>query len=175
MTPNGHALELIDFWASSQPLPPHLIERAKHCLLDALGCALFGAGQPWGRIMADEIFAEKCEGPCSVLGFACTAPAAQAALCNGTATHGFELDDLLPASIVHPGTVIVPAVFAAAEASDASGMTLLRGIVTGYECMSRLSLALGLEPSHRGFHKTSVVGPIAAAIAGGVVMGLSFD
>ena len=54
-----------------------------------------------------------------------TAPAPQAALCNGTAIHGFELDDLLPASIVHPGTVIVPAVFAAAEASNASGMTLL--------------------------------------------------
>ena len=41
--------------------------------------------------------------------------------------------------------------------------------------MSRLSLALGLEPSHRGFHKTSVVGPVAAAIASGMVMGLSSD
>jgi 2-methylcitrate dehydratase PrpD len=125
--------------------------------------------------MADEILADRCEGPCSVLGSAHTAPAAHAALCNGTAIHGFELDDLLPASIVHPGTVIVPAVLAAAEASNASGMTLLRAIVAGYECMSRLSLALGLEPSHRGFHKTSVVGPVAAAIASGVVMGLSSD
>ena len=169
------ALQLIDFWASPRPIPPHLIARSKQCLLDALGCALFGAGQPWGRIMTDEILADGCEGPCSVLGSAHTAPAAQAALCNGTAIHGFELDDLLPASIVHPGTVIVPAVLAAAEASNASGMALLRGIVTGYECMSRLSLAIGLEPSHRGFHKTSVVGPVAAAIASGVVMGLSSD
>ena len=171
----GPALRLIDFWSVPQPIPPRLIARAKHCLLDALGCALFGAGQPWGRIMADEILADRCEGPCSVLGSAHTAPAAQAALCNGTAIHGFELDDLLPASIVHPGTVIIPAVLAAAEASNASGMTLLRAIVAGYECMSRLSLALGLEPSHRGFHKTGVVGPVAAAIASGVVMGLSSD
>jgi 2-methylcitrate dehydratase PrpD len=175
MTPNSNALQLIDFWQSSQPIPPRLIGRAKHCLLDALGCALFGAGQPWGRIMADEIFADGSEGPCSVLGSPRTAPPALAALCNGTAAHGFELDDLLPASIVHPGTVIIPAVFAAAEASNASGMALLRGIVAGYECMSRLSLALGLEPSHRGFLKTSVVGPVAAAIASGVVMSLSSD
>jgi 2-methylcitrate dehydratase PrpD len=125
--------------------------------------------------MADEIFADGSEGPCSVLGSPRTAPPALAALCNGTAAHGFELDDLLPASIVHPGTVIIPAVFAAAEASNASGMALLRGIVAGYECMSRLSLALGLEPSHRGFLKTSVVGPVAAAIASGVVMSLSSD
>ena len=147
---DGAAVRLIDYWRSSQPIPPHLIARAKFCLLDALGCALFGAGQPWGRIMADEIRADGCEGPCTVLGSAHSAPAAQAALANGTAIHGFELDDLLPASIVHPGTVIVPAVLAAAEASNASGMTLLRGVVTGYECMSRLSLAIGLEPSHRG-------------------------
>ena len=89
--------------------------------------------------------------------------------------HGFELDDLLPASIVHAGTVIVPAVLAAAEASHASGLTLLRGIVAGYECMSRLSLAIRLEPSHRGFHKTAVVGPVAAAIASGIVMDLSSE
>jgi len=172
---DGAAVRLIDFWLSSQPIPPRLIARAKYCLLDALGCALFGAGQPWGRIMADEVRADGCEGPCTVLGSTHTAPAALAALCNGTAIHGFELDDLLPASIVHPGTVIIPAVLAAAEASNASGMTLLRGVVAGYECMSRLSLALGLEPSHRGFHKTSVVGPVAAAIASGVVLGLSSD
>ena len=175
MPGDGPAVRLIDFWHSPEAIPPRLIARSKQCLLDALGCALFGAGQPWGRIMADEVLSDCGEGQCSVLGTARAAPPAQAALCNGTAIHGFELDDLLPASIVHPGTVIVPAVFAAAEASNASGMTLLRGIVAGYECMSRLSLALGLEPSHRGFHKTSVVGPVAAAIASGVVMGLSTD
>ena len=118
----GHALRLIDFWRPSQAIPPCFIARAKHCLLDALGCALFGAGQPWGRIMADEVVADGCEGPCSLLGSSFTAPPAQAALCNGTAIHSFELDDLLPASIVHPGTVIVPAVLAAAEASNASGI-----------------------------------------------------
>jgi 2-methylcitrate dehydratase PrpD len=171
----SEALRLIDYWRSPDAIPPRFIDRAKNCLLDALGCAIFGAGQPWGRMMTDEVLSDGCEGPCTVLGSARTAPAPQAALCNGTALHGFELDDLLPASIVHAGTVIVPAVLATAEASNASGLTLLRGIVTGYECTSRLSLAIGLEPSHRGFHKTAVVGPVAAAIATGIVMGLSSE
>jgi 2-methylcitrate dehydratase PrpD len=94
-------------------------------------------------------------------------------LVNGTAIHGFELDDVIPAALVHPGTVIVPAVIAAAEAANASGARVLAAIVAGYEASARISLALGLEPSQRGFHKTGVVGPVASAIAAGTVMGLS--
>jgi len=75
-------------------------------------------------------------------------------------------------TVLGPGCVIVPAVLAAAEAADATGDRLLRGIVAGYEATARLSAALGLAPSHRGFHKTAVVGPVAAAIAAGVVNGL---
>jgi len=158
---------------ASAPLPPELLEQAKWCLLDALACGLFGSAQPWGRIMTEEVNADASQGPCTVLGQNGTTAAAAAALCNGTAIHGFELDDLIASSLVHPGTVIVPAVLAAAESADASGESLLRGIIIGYEAISRLSLALGNEPSHRGFHKTSVVGPVAAAIATGVVSGLT--
>src|SRR3954469_19850190 len=167
------ALRLVRHWYDEkQQIPDRILERAKECLLDALGCGLFGYTQPWGEIMAAEAYADGSSGPCTVLGARDTVAPAQAALCNGTSIHGFELDDLLPASIIHPGTVIIPAVLAAAEASNASGMSLLHGIVAGYESMSRLRLGLGLEPSHRGFHKTSVVGPVAAAIACGVVSGL---
>ena len=168
------ALGLITHWHDPEcEIPLRMLDRAKECLLDAIGCGLFGAAQPAGEIMSAEAYADESSGPCTILGAANTVAPAQAALCNGTSIHGFELDDLLPASIVHAGTVIVPAVLAAAEASNASGARLLRGIVAGYECMSRLSLALGMEPSHRGFHKTAVVGPVAAAIACGVVSGLT--
>ena len=174
LPPTSPALRLIEYWQSpAAPIPHAMLERAKWCLLDALGCGLFGYGQAWGQIMSSEVLADASAGPCTLLGSNRTVAAPQAALCNGTAIHGFELDDLLPASIVHPGTIIVPAALAAAEASNACGMTLLRAIVAGYESMSRLSLALGLEPSHRGFHKTSVVGPVAAAISCGVISRLT--
>jgi 2-methylcitrate dehydratase PrpD len=45
-------------------------------------------------------------------------------------------------------------------------------VVAGYEVMNRIGLALGMEPAHRGFHKTTLAGPLGAAVAAGVVMKL---
>jgi 2-methylcitrate dehydratase PrpD len=173
--PASHSARLFAFAAESADaeVPAIALENARHCLLDALGCGLFGAAQPWSAILSAQLLAEKSQGASTVFGHSETLAPSAAALANGTAIHGFELDDLLPAAIIHPGTVIVPAVLAAAEAADATMETLLRGIVIGYEVTSRISLALGTEPSQRGFHKTSVVGPVAAAIAAGVVLKLN--
>ncbi|CAM4136400.1 2-methylcitrate dehydratase [Bordetella tumbae] len=173
---NTHARGLLEYLHGLAELTdPHPLERARGCLMDALGCGLFGATQPWGKIITEEALSESSQGHCRILGSTAMVAAGQAALCNGTAMHGFELDDLLSAALIHPGAVIVPAAIAAAEAVDASGLQLLRGIVAGYEAMERISLALGTEPSHRGFHKTSVVGPVAASIAASVVMRLDFQ
>ncbi|HEX2827500.1 MAG TPA: MmgE/PrpD family protein [Burkholderiales bacterium] len=174
-TTTGAALRLIEFCASTPPIPQSIIDRAKVCLLDALGCGLFGSQQDAGRIMSHNVLADRSQGECTLFGSDVTVAPAQAALANGTTVHAFEIDDLLSAAMIHPGTVIVPAALAAAEHVDASAETLLRGIVIGYEAIARLGLALGTEPSHRGFHKTSVAGPVAAAIAAGAVMGLSRD
>src|SRR5258706_12817569 len=167
--------ELIEFTheLKLESLPPDIVTRAKGCLLDSLGCALFGSLQPWAKIMAEEMLAEGSRGRSTIVGQKQTVSAPAAALCNGTATHGFELDDLLDEAIVHPGAIIVPAALAAAESVDASGSRLLLGIVAGYEAMNRIGLALGMEPAHRGFHKTSVAGPAGAAIAAGVVIELT--
>jgi 2-methylcitrate dehydratase PrpD len=176
--PSANAAAQLIAFASAldlQSVPHAVVDRARWCLLDALGCGLFGSGQEWSRIMFDEMRSEQSQGPCTVYGRRETLPAAPAAMCNGTAIHGFELDDVLASALVHPGTVIIPAVLAAGEAVDASGPQILRGIIAGYESIARLSLALGTGPSERGFHKTSVVGPVAAAIAAGVVTGLSVE
>ena len=173
------AAKLIEFAASlpSQAIPKAAFDNARRCLLDAIGCGLFGASQPWSQIMSAQMFAEKSQGAATVFGHAAPLAASAAALCNGTAIHGFELDDLLSAAVIHPGTVIVPAVLAAAEGGNTSrhtsGEELLRAIIIGYEVTARISLAMGMAASHQGFHKTSVVGPVASAIAVGCVLKLS--
>src|SRR6266404_3242308 len=167
------AHELIEFAhaLAIDSVPASIVDNATWCLLDSLGCGLFGSQQPWAKIMADEMFAESSRGRSTVFGRSLSLAAAAAALCNGTSSHGFELDDLLDEAIVHPGAIIIPAALAAAESVDASGARLLLGIIAGYEAMSRIGLALGMEPAHRGFHKTSVAGPAGAAIgAGGGMM-----
>ena len=166
--------ELIDFvhGLRLETLPPDIVQRAKGVLLDSLGCTLFGSLQPWSKIMADEMLAEGSTGTSTIVGRGKMAAAPAAALCNGTATHGFELDDLLDEAIVHPGAIVIPAALAAAESVNASGARLLLGIVAGYEVLNRVGLAVGVEPAHRGFHKTTLIGPIGAAVAAGVIMGL---
>jgi 2-methylcitrate dehydratase PrpD len=161
-----HALKL-------ETLPPDIVQRAKGVLLDSLGCTLFGSLQPWSKIMAAEMLAEGSQGRSTIVGQKQMVAAPAAALCNGTATHGFELDDLLDEAIVHPGAIIVPAALAAAESVDAPGSKLLAGIIAGYEVLNRVGLAAGVEPAHRGFHKTTIIGPVGAAVAAGVIMNLN--
>jgi 2-methylcitrate dehydratase PrpD len=163
-----HALRLSE-------LPSDVVDRAKACLRDALGCGISGSGQVWSRILADEMLAEGSGGHSTVIGRQQLLSAPAAALCNGTAIHGFELDDLIAESITHPAACVVPAAIAAAEAVDASGERLLEAIVVGYEVMHRVGLALGVEPAKKGYHTTSLVAPIACAVAAAKVMGLSRD
>lgn len=156
-------------------LPSDVVQGARGCLMDALGCGIFGSTQPWSLILAEEMLAEETAGAGTVIGQPQTLAAPAAALCNGTAIHGFELDDLIAESITHPAACVIPAAIAAAEAVDARGDVLLEAIVAGYEAMHRIGLALGVEPAKRGFHTTSLAGPIASAISAGKVMGLTRD
>jgi 2-methylcitrate dehydratase PrpD len=153
-------------------LPPATVQAAQWALLDTLGCALFGAPEPWSQIMAAEVHAERAQGRSTIVGHAQPVPAPAAALCNGTAAHGFELDDHLDEAIVHPGAIVVSAALAAAEAADASGERLLLGIVAGYETLNRVGLAMGVKPAQRGYHKTAVAGPLGAAVAAAMALRL---
>ncbi|MBB3237173.1 MmgE/PrpD family protein [Phyllobacterium endophyticum] len=173
----SHAHELIEFVQdiNLDEIPAAVTEQARICLLEALGCGVFGATQPWSRILADEIVSEGTQGASTIIGRADRVAAPGAALCNGTAIHGYELDDLIAESVTHPGAAVIPAALAAAEAVNASGAKLLEAIIAGYEVMHRIGLAVGAEPSRRGFHVTSLAAPVAAATAAGIVMNLSRD
>ncbi|MFH1756711.1 MAG: hypothetical protein ABH969_01560 [Pseudomonadota bacterium] len=53
------------------------IEHTKICILDTLGCGLFGSTLPWAKIVAN--FTQELGGK------------PEAVLSNGTAVHSFEL------------------------------------------------------------------------------------
>ena len=97
------ARELVDFLhgLSSDTVPASVIDAAKACLLDTLGCALFGYEEAWAKIMADEMLAEGSRGHSTIVGHAQSIAAPAAALCNGTAGPCFEPTDHFDAAIVH--------------------------------------------------------------------------
>lgn len=160
---------------SAASMPKELLGNARMALLDNLGCGLFGARREWGQIVTSLVSEERSRGRASVYGLAEGSAPARAALANGTCTHGFELDDIILGALSHPGAVVVPAALAVAEEAQASGTDLLRGIVAGYEVMARVGAALGHDHNNRGFHTTGIAGPVASAVAAGVVMGLEVE
>jgi aconitate decarboxylase len=161
-------------------LPAEVVDHVKLCLLDTVGCGLYGATLPWTRILAEGIADVDAGGPATGWGTAHRFSAPHAALVNGAAVHGFELDDLHQRSIVHPGSVVLPAVLAVAEHQATQGRTVsgrefVTAVVAGYEVAARVGAALGVPHLLAGWHPTGTHGAIGAAAAAGATLGLAPD
>lgn len=177
MPKNYHSSEVAEYFSaiSLNSIPDVIIAGARRVLLDSLGCGLFGASQIWSKAAVQAVARDGSSGESTVFASTKTNAAPLAAFCNGIATHGYELDDLISESVVHPGAIVVPAVLAAAESNGVKGERVVLGVIAGYEMMHRLGMALGLEPAKRGYHTTGIAGPVAAAMAVGVTLGYSAE
>lgn len=174
-TATGPTAALAEFAAALRfdDIPADVIAHMKLCLLDTLGCGLFGATRPWSRILSDCLTSIGGSGPCVVWGTDDTLGRGDAALGNGAAVHAFEFDDLHARAILHPGSVVAPAVMASLEPCDGSGRALLRGLVVGYEVGARVGMAAGAAHLLRGWHPTGTHGAVAAAAGAGAVLNLT--
>ena len=155
-------------------IPATVLERAKHLLLDAIGCGVVGASLPWSVIATDAVLALESSGDCGLIGSdRATSPSA-AALLNSSYIQGFELDDYHPSAPVHSGSLVLPAMLAAlTRTGPATGVELLLGAVRGFEIGPRIGLALhGAQMLTRGWHSGPVFGGPAAAAAAGSLYGL---
>lgn len=158
-----------------EDIPPDVVERAKICIIDTAGVAIFGAGFPWSATVADYARRYGAGGPCSLFG--ASGPkvhAPFAALANGAAAHAFEHDSLrAPGAGVHPGACLLPPAMAIAEERKCSGRDLLVAFVAGCEILFRIGSASRHSSEALGFHAPGLTGPFGAAIAAGVLMRLS--
>ena len=128
----NHSAELVEHLLT---LPPSLLQgplgaNARSALPDTLGCGIYGAIQPWGKILRQQIAHEGSRGKATLFGSNIAVAPSRAALANGTASHGFELDDIIQGALVHPGACVVPAALAVAEEIGASGERLLHPVLT---------------------------------------------
>ena len=152
---------------SRETLPARLYPLAKLYTLDTLGAAIFGSTTPWARVLASYVNRfEGNSGSSSVIAQTSTVSPAMAALANGTMAHSFETDDVHDESLLHPGTVVVPAALAVAEETSVSGIEYLTAVILGYELMVRVGLGVGsLAHMMGGFHSTGTNGVFGAAAA----------
>lgn len=160
-----------------EDVPGEVMARARHCLTDAVACAVFGSALPWSRMVADYVEGLGAAGPCRLpQALPDGLPPALASLCLGAFSHAFELDSLRkPGAGVHPGATVALPALAMAQAAGAGGRDLLAAIVAGCEVMFRIGNATLHTPEAAGFHAPGITGPFGAAAAAGRLMGLSAE
>lgn len=157
-------------------IPAEVRARIKLLILDALGCAIFGAELPWSRILIATLQALDGSADCAVWGTDRRLSAPHAALVNGTLVHGFELDDVHRQGVLHVGAVSLPPIFAIAELRPGmSGPDLLTAAVAGYEVGPRVGLCMGPEHIGQGWHSGATVGVFSAAAGAAAALHLSAD
>jgi len=150
-----------------QALTPEAVTVAKQCLLDWIGVALGGRGEPLTGMLIETLGGE---GPCGIVGGG-RATALNAALINGAMSHALDFDDVIN-GMGHPTVPVAPVVMALAQECGLSGLQAITAFVAGVETEVRLARLVG--PSHyaKGWHSTATLGTFGAMAAAANVLGL---
>ena len=157
-----------------QDVPEAVRRRARHLMLDALGCALAARDQDYAARLSAAVYELGAEGAgrCAVIGFGQRLPMREAALLNGLLCHGLDFDDTHMGGIAHLTVSTLPAALAVGSRLDAAGERLLASYIVGAECGARIAKATRGGLTAQGFHPSAVVGAFASAMAAGHMLGL---
>jgi 2-methylcitrate dehydratase PrpD len=155
-------------------IPAEVRERLKLLILDALGCAIYGAHLEWCRILRETLEQLDKTRDTSIWGTDRRLSSVHAALVNGTQVQSFELDDVHREGILHVGAVALPALIAVAQThAQLSGRDFVTAAVAGYEIGPRVGLCMGPQHIGQGWHSGATVGVFSAAAA--AARGLALD
>lgn len=174
--PRGNATRELAAFASGlrfDSIPAEVIAKAKLCLLDTLGCIVYGSTLAPVRMVSEMVTAEGGRAVALLLGTPQRASPSQAALVNATAAHAFQLDEVHTGSTLHPGSAVIPATLALEAKRALSGRDFLTAMVAAYEVGIRIGLAADGGMFRRGYHNQGTTGALAAATAAACALGLT--
>jgi len=179
MSPDGHVSSTSSVsaayaaWAAVVPrgFGPEAVHRAKRAFIDVVACMVPGAVDDATRTLLS-VSSTWGDGPCSVVGRTHAQSAPLAALANGMAAHALDFDDNFDPAKAHITAVMAPALLALGEAKGKTGADVIDAYIVGLQIATRIGQ--GLNPFHRnrGWHATSTIGAIGAAVACGRLLGL---
>lgn len=178
MTETTGTKALASHLASKQyeDIPAHVIEAAKAKTLDMVGCFIYGIVLPAAAPTAAVASRMGGTSEATIVRQAQRVPAALAAMANGTASHCFEMDDRQPESALHPGSAMVPAGLAIAEARHLSGAAYLTALTLGHDVGCRVGAAIATDGTKRkGYHGMGSWASIGAAAVVARAIGLDAE
>ena len=175
---NPHTRAIAQFIAQLryEDIPDEVITRIKLLILDALGCALYGSGLEWSRILRTALAQLDATKACRVWGTSERLSAPHAALINGSLVQSFELDDVHRQGVLHVGAVTLPPLLAVTELRpDMSGPDFLRAAVAGYEIGPRVGKCMGPQHIGQGWHSGATVGVFSAVSGAAAALRLTAE
>lgn len=164
-------------WAAQSPRTwsPAAIDAAERSIVDTVACMIAGAPDEATRRVGAGAGAWGKGGLASRVGAAEGLDAPWAALCNATAAHALDYDDVLDPAASHVSAGLVPALLALAEEIDASGAALVDAYIVGVEVQECLAEAVNMAHYALGWHTTLTFGAPSAAAACGRLLGLDAE
>ena len=154
-------------------LPPEAVTKVKVAFLDLLSCAFESLDLP-PSIQAMNI-ASRGQGCARIIGSSLRVTPTEAAFVNAVLSHGLVREDMHTGSVSHLGVVIFPTLLALSPPKPASGRDFILAAIWGYEVGAAIGRAVMDRETVRRFRPTGITGPLGAAIAGSLLMGLSED
>ncbi|KSV64959.1 hypothetical protein N183_34405 [Sinorhizobium sp. Sb3] len=145
-------------------VPGEVIDKAKLCLLDSLGC-LFGGHQLPMAGMLEVLRADSQVAPSSGRPVSGCAEPAAAAFVKATLINALDFDDIYEKG--HPGATVISAALSVAEHTKCSGTELLEAVITGYEVSCRVGISLAHVQPRKAIHghgTWQIFGAAAAAV-----------
>ncbi len=152
-------------------LPPEAVTKVKVAFLDLLSCAFESLDLP-PSIQAMNI-ASRGQGCARIIGSSLRVTPTEAAFVNAVLSHGLVREDMHTGSVSHLGVVIFPTLLALSSRKKASGRDFILSAICGYETGAAIGRAVMDRETVRRFRPTGITGPLGAAIAGSLLLGLS--
>ncbi|KAF5611939.1 immune-responsive 1 [Fusarium subglutinans] len=157
-------------------LPEDVIRAASRSFYNWVGCTIAGSHHEATKIAHQTLSPFFGPPTASLLGHngASRLDAQHAALINGIASHVHDYDDTHLDTIIHPTGPVASALLSVAEwRGGISGKKFITALMAGIEAECKAGLAVWPEHYDIGWHITSIVGSIGAAVAVSKVLGLS--
>lgn len=153
-------------------IPVPVAEATRRFALDILAVAWAGADAPGGKAIHDLVASDGGTAEATVWAWGGRMPATAAAFVNGVSAAALDYDSVYEAGSVHADVVVVPAAWAVAERTGASGAELLAAVALGTDIACRIGKA---ARQNTGWFYTSLAGVYGAAAACAKLLKLDAD
>jgi 2-methylcitrate dehydratase PrpD len=171
--------ELVEFLRPLQAsdLPAEVLDRARYFLLDYLACAIRGSREESSTAVQGMVQRMGANGCSTVIGTGMRTIPGLAAMANGAAAHGIEMDDTHSGGSIHLGATMYSAALALAETMpETSSDAFFAAVVAGFEAAARIAMAVQPKEHYAlGFHMTATCGVFGAAITCAKLLDLTLE